>query len=227
MIYSEFEKIITPPRLNRYLRACGNDTRRAMTLYRKNLKLSQEVFTVLSCFEVALRNEIDKHYTHLHSNHWLRDAAAAGGFYDRPENYKTKRTINDTIVKLGVAYTHYKLVADLGFGFWRYMFVDRQYRAAGNTLLRIFPSRPASTPLHNYNHTFIFNELSKINDLRNRIAHHEPICFLPGAAVRDTTYIRQHYNLILQLFQWMQIDEAALLYGLDHINTVCNEIDSL
>jgi hypothetical protein len=29
------------------------------------------------------------------------------------------------------------------------------------------------------------------------------------------------------LFQWMQIDEAAFLYGLDHINTVCNEIDNL
>jgi len=27
--------------------------------------------------------------------------------------------------------------------------------------------------------------------------------------------------------QWMTIDEAALLYGLDHINTVCNEIDAL
>jgi hypothetical protein len=31
----------------------------------------------------------------------------------------------------------------------------------------------------------------------------------------------------MQLFQWMQIDEEALLYGLDHINTVCYEIDSL
>ena len=39
--------------------ACGGDTRRAMTLYRYNLKLSQEMFTLISCFEVALRNRID------------------------------------------------------------------------------------------------------------------------------------------------------------------------
>lgn len=26
---------------------------------------------------------------------------------------------------------------------------------------------------------------------------------------------------------WMQIDEAALLYGLDHINRICNDIDDL
>ena len=107
------------------------------------------------------------------------------------------------------------------------MFVDRQYRAAGNTLLDVFPSRPASSIGFNYNHTYIFNQLALINDLRNRIAHHEPICFIPGASVKDTTYARQHYNLIIQLFQWMQIDEAALLYGIDHINTICNEIDAL
>jgi hypothetical protein len=40
--------------------------------------------------------------------------------------------------------------------------------------------------------------------------------------MQDNTII-----IILQLFQWMQIDESALLYGLDHINTVCNEIDNL
>ncbi|KAA3652002.1 MAG: CAAX protease, partial [Bacteroidetes bacterium] len=40
-------------------------------------------------------------------------------------------------------------------------------------------------------------------------------------------YARQHYNLILQLFQWMQINELSLLYGLDHIDRVCDEIDNL
>lgn len=30
-----------------------------MTLYRLNLRLSQEMFTIVSCLEVALRNAID------------------------------------------------------------------------------------------------------------------------------------------------------------------------
>ncbi|ENA1802873.1 Abi family protein [Flavobacterium psychrophilum] len=227
MIYSEFEKVITPARLGRYRTACGGDTRKAMTLYRKNLKLSQEMFTILSCFEVALRNEIDKHYTAIYGNNWLRDAAAVGGFFDNYRNRKTQNIINTGVADLNRYYTHFKLVAELNFGFWRFMFVDRQYRAAGNTLLAIFPSKPTSTPAIQYNHTYVFNQMALINDLRNRIAHHEPICFQPGASVKDTTYARQHYNLILQLFQWMQIDEAALLYGIDHINTICNEIDAL
>ena len=53
-----------------------------------------------------------------------------------------------------------------------------------------------------------------------------PFAFYQVQPVKNTTYIRQHYNLILQLFQWMQIDEAALLYGLDDTNNVCNEIDT-
>jgi len=69
--------------------------------------------------------------------------------------------------------------------------------------------------------------LAEINVLRNRIAHHEPICFLQGQMIKDTTYVRQNYYLIMQLFQWMNINESALLYGLDRIQEVCTEIDNL
>ena len=95
------------------------------------------------------------------------------------------------------------------------------------TLLQIFPAKPTSTAAIQYNQTFVFNQLAQINNLRNRIAHHEPICFVPGQPAKGTTYARQHYGLILQLFQWMSIDEGKLLYGIDHINTVCNQIDAL
>jgi hypothetical protein len=113
----------------------------------------------------------------------------------------------------------------MDFGFWRYLFAQPQFRAGGQTLLRIFPSKPTSSAVMQYNHTFVFNQLEQVNTLRNRIAHHEPVCFLSSRPVINTTYARQQYNLILQLFQWMNIDEKSLLYGLDHITTVCNEID--
>ena len=59
MRYNEFEDIFSTKRMQKYVLACDGDTRRAMTLYRYNLKLSQEMFTLISCFEVALRNRID------------------------------------------------------------------------------------------------------------------------------------------------------------------------
>lgn len=226
MKYSEFASIMTPARMNRYLLACGGNTRKAMTLYRKNLQLTQELFTVISCFEVALRNAVDATVTPLLGNDWLRNAAAPHGVFDTPRCHLTKANINDAIRKLHI-YSHYKLVAELGFGFWRFMFAQNQFNAMSRVLLRVFPSKPISTPAIQYNNIYIFNQLAQLNNIRNRMAHHEPICFLPGQTIKDTTYARQHYNLILQLFQWMQIDEAALLYGLDHINTICNEIDNL
>ncbi len=55
MKYADFEKIMSSQRMERYLTACGANTRKAMTLYRYNLQISQEMFTIVSCFEVALR----------------------------------------------------------------------------------------------------------------------------------------------------------------------------
>lgn len=227
MKYTEFENVMSASRMTRYLAASGNNSKTAMTLYRKNLHLSQELFTAISCYEIALRNAIDRHYTDVHGPDWLRQAAATGGIFDNQQCRLTADNINDAIRKLNNRYTHSKLVAELGFGFWRYMFAPHQYFLAGQTLLAIFPAKPQSTPGMQYNASFVFNQLFKINNIRNRIAHHEPICFVPGQPVKNITYVRQHYALLLQLFQWMSIDESKLLYGLDHINNICNQIDAL
>ena len=218
---------MSPTRTGRYLSACGGNSLKSMTLYRKNLQLSQELFTIICCFEIALRNSINRHYSGVLGNDWLRNAAAPGGIFANPRCRIAAQTINDEVIKLGFRYTHPKLLAELGFGFWRYLFSTNQYRAGGQTLLKVFPSKPISTSTNQYNASYIFSELAKINDLRNRIAHHEPICFIPGNPVKDTAFARQHYGLLLRLFQWMSIDETSLLYGLDHINAICSQIDHL
>ncbi len=43
----------------------------------------------------------------------------------------------------------------------------------------------------------------------------------------DTTYSKQKYRLIKDLFNWMLIDESALLYGIDHVNQIVRKIDEL
>ena len=123
--------------MKRYVQACGGDTRKAMTLYRYNLQLSQELFTIISCFEVALRNAINKELTD------------------------------------------------------------------------------------------VFNELDKLNTMRNRIAHHEPVCFYLQEPVIDTSHVLGIYLKMQRLFAWMGIDSRSLLYGLDHVQQVCKLIDEL
>jgi hypothetical protein len=72
-------------RMSRYLIACANDSRKARTLYRQNLRLSQELFTIISCFEVTLRNGIDSNFLASRGNDWLLNAAAPGGVFDNPD----------------------------------------------------------------------------------------------------------------------------------------------
>lgn len=74
MKYKDFEYVLSSERMARYLQAYDGDSRKAMTLYRYNLQLSQEMFSVISCFEVALRNAIDRHMRSLFGNDWLRDS---------------------------------------------------------------------------------------------------------------------------------------------------------
>lgn len=216
---------MSAPRVGRYVSACQGDTRKAMALYRLNLRLSQELFTVVSCFEIALRNAIDQHYLAQHGADWLRNAASPGGFFNNNACKVTADVVLEALRKLGRSYTHPKLIAELGFGFWRFMFATHQYRAAGQTLIHIFPNKPRSTPQQQYNSTYVFNQLKQINDLRNRLAHHEPVCFSIGAPVIDTAFAREHYQMILQFFQWLDINENELLYGLDHVDKVIARID--
>lgn len=226
MRYADFEEVMSVARMSRY-RSGTSTTKKAMTLYRLNLKASQELFTIICCFEVAIRNKINKQAINTLGNDWLLNGAVPGGIFDNHNCRYTRQIINDAVNKLGNSYTHSKLVAEIGFGFWRFMFAPHQFTAMGRTLLCIFPAKPISTPAMSYNQKYVFNQLAMINDLRNRIAHHEPICFVSGQPIKNTSYIRQHYDIIIKLFRWMDIDESSLLYGLDHVETVCDQIDSL
>jgi hypothetical protein len=133
--YRNFERIMSVPRMSRYCTACGGDTKKAMTLYRLNLRLSQEMFTIISCFEIALRNAIDSHYLITLGDNWLKNAIRHVGIFANDNCSNTARYINDAILKVGASYSHPKVVAELGFGFWRYMFSRHQYRAGGKTYL--------------------------------------------------------------------------------------------
>lgn len=226
MRYSEFEDTISPERMQRYVLACGNDTRRAMTLYRYNLKLSQEMFTLISCFEVSLRNKINKEMVANFGNDWLRDFILPGGRFDTdPRVDGTRKIIKKAYEGLirSHNYSHTKLLAEMEFGVWKFMFNNVQYRIANRCLLNIFPNKPTSTAQHQYDNTFVFNDLNVINTIRNRIAHHEAICFGNPVCI-DTQGVLDCYARIMRLFHWMNINANTLLYGLDHIGQVSSRI---
>lgn len=229
MKFIDFQNILSPERMKRYVEACDNDTRKAMSLYRLNLRLSQEFFTLLSCFEVALRNAIDRELTTCLGAHWLRDSVLDGGIFDTVSCRDSAKIILKAYNRLNRSgeYTHHKLLAEMEFGVWKYMFANPQYRATGRTLLQIFPNKPRSSVEIQYNNAYVFNKLNGINILRNRIAHHEPICFAKRQPQISVSYILNAYQNLHILFMWLDIDSHSLLYGIDHVRQVCDKIKSM
>lgn len=227
MRYNEFEKLFSAKRMQKYLAACNNDTRRAMTLYRYNLQLSQEMFTIISCFEVVLRNLIDKEMVSLHGSDWLRDAILPNGALCNDRRVENTRKIIEKVYN-GLMrednYSHSKLLSEMEFGIWKYMFSNAAYALMGQRLLRIFPNKPISSRQHRYDNTYVFQELDYINKLRNRIAHHEPICFARPNAIIDTSYVLNQYARMMKLFQWMNVNGTSLVYGLDHVVKVSEKV---
>ena len=227
MDYFAFANVMSFKRMRRYLNACGGNKRKALTLYRLNLRLSQEMFTVISCYEVALRNAIDRIMSASLGTDWLRDAIQPGGIFDNPLFSGTAHIMQKAYNELisSGKYSCSKMLSAMEFGIWKYMFSAPQYRATGRRLLQVFPNKPRSSQLMQYNNQFFYNELDTINRLRNRIAHHEPICFLQDKEIISTAYLMNCYKRILTLFSWMDIDTNSLLYGLDHVQSLSRKID--
>lgn len=113
------------------------------------------------------------------------------------------------------------------FGVWKHLFSTPHFSATGRVLLQVFPKKPKSSARFQYNNSFLYNELDSVNRLRNRIAHHEPICFLQNCESISTSYLKGVYGKLYSLFQWMEIDASDVLYGLDHVDRITSKIDSM
>lgn len=161
MFYPAYENILSTARLNRYLVACDGQTKKAMTLYRLNQRLSQMMFTTIGNFEVALRNSIDKKLNILFGDDWLLEGVAQGGLFDNEGCRVMTTCINEALRKIEHRYSHNKLIAELGFGFWRYFFAMHQFNITGQCLLNIVSGRPHSSIVQHFNRRFIFNQLAQ------------------------------------------------------------------
>lgn len=149
MKYSEFEDIISPERMRRYLAACNSNSRKAMTLYRYNIKLSQELLAVVGCFEVALRNKINKQFVAQFGNDWLRDFIMPGGcFYSDRRASGTKAIIEKAYNGLirDNSYSHTKLLSIMEFGVWKYMFNTCTIQSYGSNATSDFSQQTAFYP---------------------------------------------------------------------------------
>lgn len=188
MDFKTSQKLYSNARMGKYLKACTGNQLRTMQLYRYNLRLCQRFYGILNLFEVILRNAVNEHYMAYYSDSdWIVNQTGTDKILAHAKD--EIKQIEADYKKRGI-YNNDKMVSALTFGFWTYLFTKKNYRKGGKTLLKIFPNKAKGK-----NQADIYLDLTHIREFRNRIAHHEPICF-DGNGNICTDFARKHYQLI-------------------------------
>jgi len=223
MSYNTFERALSQPRIERFLTACKGNKRKALRLYRLNVRLSQSFYSIIGIFEISLRNAIDNHYkSTLTDKEWLINSTGPAGIFSdavfTSGRFETRRKIRTAKKDLLRPYTHDRLVAALSFGFWVKLFDRLQFRVGGKTLHQVFSSRPTGTSQKS-----IYKYLCKLRNFRNRIAHYEPICF-NHLHEKDLTYAESHYELLLKMTIWLGYNPKVLFRKLNRVKRIYKKI---
>lgn len=153
---------LSPERLSPYVAKSDGNKLAAIRLYERNITLSESLYGVLQCLEIALRNAIDR----------TLNESVGMSWYDRIPLYHLHATIGQAKLKLTAdekSHDPGRMVAELTFGFWTSLMGPKFAAELWNPHLhRAFPfKRLQRKEAH--------RRLDRIRKLRNRVAHHEPI----------------------------------------------------
>ena len=219
MDFKTSQKLYSVPRMRKYQNACAGDKRKTMQLYRYNLRRCQRFYGALNLFEVMLRNAINEHYAAQFSDpDWIVNQADAGKLleFNKDEIRQTEAGYR----RRGI-YNNDKMVASLTMGFWTKLFSKKRYKRGGKTLLQIFPNKRKGK-----NQADVYKDLTHIREFRNRIAHHEPICF-DGSGNISTAFARRHYQLICEYIDFMGQQSYDVIKCAEMPDEVLNKIDGI
>lgn len=219
MDFKTSQKIFSAARMGKYANACSGDKRKTMLLYRYNLRLCQRFCGVLNLFEVMLRNAINEHYRAYYSNpDWIVNQADTGRLLEFNMD-EIKQT--ETSYRRREIYNNDKMVASLTMGFWTKLFSKKRYKRGGKSLLRIFPNK-----VKGKSQSDVYKDLTHIREFRNRIAHHEPICFDSYGKI-STDFARKHYQLIRDYISYMGQHPDNVIQWTEKPDEVLDKIDKL
>jgi hypothetical protein len=194
---TDLEQSLSPERFNSYVRRSGGDREMAIRLYERNTNLSEALYGVIQGVEVCLRNGIHRRLASAYRPDWY-DAGPAL-LYPLPDKVaEAKRKIQGRRKPL----TPGRIVAELSLGFWTALLGPKYEKSLwvphlhqgfpyGVRIVTDAVGKPKNGKIARHQ---IAARLMDIRDLRNRIAHHEPIVDLN---------LNEKYREIIEAIGWM------------------------
>ncbi len=181
------EAAISRERLAPYRDEADGSIAAAVKLYEWNAAMSAALWQDIGHLEVLLRNAMHDQLTAWNIAHYGNPR-----WYDDPGNLLAAHRREDiAMARSRLARANKpddpgRIVAELSFGFWRYL-ASAQYDRTlwRDALHQGFPGRKRSR---------LYDHLVRLHALRNRLAHHEPIHHVP---------LRRRHDEILTIAGWI------------------------
>ncbi|WP_139199062.1 Abi family protein [Pseudomonas panipatensis] len=182
---SSLEAELSPKRFWVYFQRSGHNRSHAFQLYLYNARLAKSFLFPLHILEIVIRNAIDDVFSSEFTIDWHIDGSFLGLL--NPESHNSLQSV----VSRFPAASKDTLISRISFDFWSNLFRPEYDRSIWQTRMRkLFPNNPTLT------RASFHPVISRMNWVRNRIAHHEQIlslnCSQEHQTILDVVSYRSH-----------------------------------
>jgi hypothetical protein len=182
--YSELEGFLSSDRLSTFLNLAQGNQERCIGLYIQNIQISEKLHTLLNEFEVVFRNVINDVLSARYGDEWYNSREIE--FIDK--HITAIQRVKQDLHRENKPKTNSNIISNLTLGFWVYLFnKDYDQTLWRLELYKIFKHRRISR-------SKVREELHKIKNLRNRVAHCECILKYPH---------KRYYKEIIEFISWI------------------------
>jgi hypothetical protein len=228
MDYIFFVQYFSSSRMERYLLASGNDEKKAIELYRANLQVSKAFHPLIGIFEVILRNRLnDVLGDHFADANWILNQRT-GFMVDSSLGYTHKRSgefrnndflkrevdkVEKRLIKAGKPVVAGAVLSEQTLGFWTDLFEVHHYRLLRGKPIQIFSALPPG-----YGRKEVSAALDTIRRFRNRVFHHEPICFKGYSTSFEQALVV--YESVRSVLRWIHPQILEMLVEVDEVYSI-------
>lgn len=189
--------LLTTDRLRSYLASCNQDLDRALQLYEWKLAASAAIMQTAAMLEVVVRNALDSQLVA-----WAAGRGAASWLDVAPLDRRGLDDIDKACERATnygrVPSTHGKVIAELSFGFWRYLTAQRYH--ASLWVPALHHAFPDGDPDLRMRRRRVERHLADLMLVRNRAAHHEPV---------HRRNLMDDLSAAVELLTWVHPDAGA------------------
>jgi hypothetical protein len=206
-----YEKIFSTQRMAKYFTRYPDNEQKAIDHYHANIELSECFYPTVSMLEVALRNSLNRELTdHFGTEDWYLRIESTPGLRNLKNEINTAKR---HIINRSESITASKVVAELTLGFWVRLLNAEYERILWKPLRKAFPYLEKNKRQRNK----VSGPINKIRNFRNRIFHHEPICW-------NLNEIENVHQDIIHVMGWLNKDLPNIASKSDRSTIVINNI---